>query len=252
MERSKEVVDNDLKNQGYSFTTNLIVESSEYDNPEINQSALQLVLFDNYLSNDYSRPRTLIAPFGEAISITDVLINYCKQHKKITLQQIEEYETELTGEDKARRSLNAAVSAMIRVDKDHIDFNTEAVDKAIEPFIGNRKIISLKNVTSFSTFPDVEEYAWNSFLLASYLRHYSKRWGYIGDEAKKKSVGVIFDKKQNYDSYDDALAQAVASSGIELIQEDVSYFLIHNEYRLRTTDFKDIISKAYQIRMREE
>ena len=256
VERSKKIIDNDLLSQGYSFTTSLIVEDSEFDNPEINRSALQLILFDNNLSNDYSRNRTLIAPLGEAISIKNVLINYCKQHNKITLQEIEEYETDLTGEDKARRSLNAAVSAMIRVDKeifiDHIDFNTEAVDKAIEPFIGNRKIISLKNVTSFSTFPDVEEYAWNSFLLASYLRHYSKRWGYMGDEAKKKSVGVIFDKKQNYDSYDDALAQAVASSGIELIQEDVSYFLIHNEYRLRTTDFKDIISKAYQIRMREE
>lgn len=256
VEQSKKVIDNDLKDQGYSFTTSLIVEDSEYDNPEINQSALQLVLFDNYLSNNYSRNRTLIAPFGEAISITNVLINYCKQHKRITLQEIEEYEIEMTGEDKARRSLNAAASAMIRVDKetfiDHMDFNIEAVDNAIEPFIGSRKIISLKNVTSFSTFPDVKEYAWSSFLLASYLRLYSKRWGYMGDEAKKKSVGVIFDKKQNYDSYDDALAQAVASSGIELTQEDVSYFLLHNEYRLRTTNFKDIISKAYQIRMREE
>ena len=256
VERSRKVIDDDLQMQGYSFTTSLIVEDSENDNPEIDKAALQLILFDNYLSNNYSRNRTLIASLGEAISIRDVLTNYCKQHKKITLQEIEDYETELTREDKARWSLDAAVSAMIRVDRetfiDHVDLNVKAVDKAIGSFFGSRKIISLKNVTSFSAFPDVEGYAWSSFLLASYLRFYSKRWGYMGSEARKKSFGVIFDKKQNYDSYDDALAQAVASSGVELTQEDVGYFLLHNEYRLRTGDFKDIISKAYQIRMREE
>ncbi len=256
VEQSRIVINNDLHTQGYSFTTSLIVEDSEYENPEISKSALQLILFDNYLSNDYSRNRTLIAAFGEAVSITKVLKSFCKQHRRITLKEIEEYEIELTGEDKAQRSLNAAVSSMIRVDKelfiDHMDFDIKAVDKAIEPFIDSRKIISLNNVTSFSAFPDVERYAWSSYLLASYLRRYSERWGYMGDETKKKSVGAIYDKKLNFDSYDDALAQAVASSGVELTQEDVSYFLLHNEYRLRNMDFRDIISKAYQIRMREE
>lgn len=256
VEQSRKIIENDLHRHGYSFTTSIIVEESEYENPEISEFALQLVLFDQYLASNYSRNRTLIAPFGETVSIMSVMMSYCKQHKRITLKEIEEYEMELTGKDTARRSLDAAVSSMIRVDEetfiDHLDFDIKAVDKAIESFLYNRGIISLMNVTSFSAFPDVENYAWSSYLLASYLRRYSERWGYMGDETKKKSVGVLFDKKLTFDSYDDALAQAVASSGVELIQEEVSYFLLHNEYRLRNADFKDIISKAYQIRMREE
>ena len=256
VEQSRKIIENDLHTQGYSFTTSIIVKESENENPEISEFALQLVLFDRYLANDYSRNRTLIAPFGEAVSIMSVLINYCKQHNRITLKEIEEYEMELTGKDTARGSLDAAVSSMVRVDEEifinYMAFDIKAVDKAIESFLCNRMIISLMNVTSFTAFPDVEDYAWSSYLLASYLRCYSERWGYIGYETKKKSVGALFDKKLTFDSYDDALAQAVASSRVELTQEEVSYFLLHNKYRLRNADFKDIISKAYQIRMREE
>ena len=256
VEQSRQIIENDIRTQGYSFITRIIVEESEYKNPEINKSALQHVLFDYYLANDFSKNQTLIAPPGKADSVLNILKNYCKQHRRITLEEVEEYEKELTGEKTARRSLNAAVSSMIRVGEDtfaeRVDFDVAAVDKVIESFIYGKKIISLANVTSFSAFPDVEEYAWNSCLLASYLRRYSQQWGYIGEEHEKKSIGAIFDKALTFESYDDAIAKAVASSGVELTQEEVSYFLLHNEYRLRNKDFKDIISKAYQIRMREE
>ena len=135
---------------------------------------------------------------------------------------------------------------------DHIDFDIMATDKAIAPFFNERKVISLKNVTSFSLFPDVEGATWNSFLLASFLRRFSECFGFKGENFKAKAVGAIFDKSLKFESYNDAIAMAVADSGIELTQEEVSFFLINNEYRLKNSDFKDIISKAYQIRMREE
>ena len=256
VELSKQIVENDIRTLGYSFIKSLIVEESGAKKPEISEQALQLVLFDLYLANDFSRNRGLISPLGEADSVVGMLSNYCKKHNRITLEEVEEYEKEFTGGDSARRSLRVVTDAMIRVSEDtfmaQIDFDVAAVDNAIEPFFRDRKIISLKNVSSFSVFPDVEGVAWNSCLLASYLRRYSERWGFIGEEHKKKSVGAIFDKSLTFDSYDDAIAQAVAESGIELTQEEVSCFLLQNEYRLRNADFKDIISKAYQIRVREE
>lgn len=256
VEKSKQIIEDDIRTQGYSFVKSLMVEDSEGENPEIPEQALQNVLFDLYLSNEFSRNRDLISPLGEADSIVNVLRNYCIQHKRITLKEVEEYEKEFTGDDSARRSLRVVTDAMIRVSEDtfvdQADFDIEAVDKAIEPFFRDRKVISLKNVSSFSVFPDVEELAWNSYLLASFLRRYSERWGYIGEEHNKKSVGAIFSNALTFDSYDDAIAQAVAEADIELTQDEVSHFLLHNEYRLRKADFKDIISKAYQIRMREE
>lgn len=256
VEQSKQIVEHDIRTQGYSLIKSLVVEESVAENPEIPEQALQLVLFDLYLANDFSRNRGLISPLGEADSVVGVLSNYCRKHNRITLKEVEEYEKEFTGEDSARRSLRVVTDAMIRVSEDtflaQVDFDVAAVDKAIEPFFRDRKIISLKNVSSFSVFPDVEGVAWNSYLLASYLRRYSERWSFIGEEHKKKSVGAIFDKSLTFDSYDDAIAQAVAESGIELTQEEICDFLLLNEYRLRKADFKDIISKAYQIRMREE
>lgn len=256
VEKSKRSIEEDIRKLGYSSLKSIIVEESETHNPAVSEKALQLVLFDYYLTENFSRNRNLIKPLGEADSIVNILKNFCRQHKRITLQEVEEYEMEFTGEDTARRSLKAVTDAMIRVSSDtfvdRVDFDTAAIDKAIEPFFNSRKVISLKNVTSFSVFPDVEELAWNSYLLSSYLSHYSERWGYFGEEHKKKSIGAIFDKSLTFESYDDVMAQAVADSGIELTQEEVSFFLRNNEYRLRDADFKGIISKAYQIRMREE
>lgn len=256
VEQSKQIVENDIRTQGYSLIKSLVVEESGAETPEIPEQALQLVLFDLYLANDFSRNRGLISPLGEADSVVGVLSKYCRKHNRITLEEVEEYEKEFTGENTARRSLRVATDAMIRVSEDtfvnQVDFDVAAVDKAIEPFFRDRTVISLKNVSSFSVFPDVEGIAWNSYLLASYLRRYSEHWSFIGEEHKKKSVGAIFDKSLTFDSYDDAIAQAVAESGIELTQEEVCDFLLLNEYRLRKNDFKDIISKAYQIRMREE
>lgn len=256
IEKSQKIIEDDISKQGYSFIKSIIVEESEVQNPEIPEQALQLVLFDRYLADHFSRKRNLISPLGESDSIADVIKNFCIQHKKITLKEVEEYEMEFTGENTSRRSLRVVAEVMIRVSDDtfvdHVDYDVAAIDKAIAPFFNNKKVITLKNVTSFSVFPDVDGYAWNSYLLSSYLRRYSKQWGYIGEEHKKKSVGAIFDKSLAFDSYDDAMALAVADSGIELTQEEVSFFLLNNEYRLRDADFKDIISKAYQIRMREE
>ena len=90
VELSKQIVENDIRTLGYSFIKSLIVEESGAKKPEISEQALQLVLFDLYLANDFSRNRGLISPLGEADSVVGMLSNYCKKHNRITLEEVEE------------------------------------------------------------------------------------------------------------------------------------------------------------------
>ena len=146
---------------------------------------------------------------------------------------------------------------MIRTDADHfvskdeIEFDVASIDEKIALFC-NRPVISLADINSFNLFPYVEGYSWNSFLLASYIRHYSKMWKFEGIDGRKDVVGAIIDPEMQYKDYDELLMTAVAFSDIELEENEVAGFLVEHGFRMRKTDVSSIISGAYRMREKSE
>ena len=89
-------------------------------------------------------------------------------------------------------------------------------------------------------------------MLASYLRHYSKKWKFEGIDGRNNVVGAIVKADMQYKDYDELLMIAVAVSDIELDENEVDKFLVRRGFRMRKTDVSSIISGAYRIREKSE
>ena len=253
---SKMTIENSIRERKYCLVKALTVDNSTVSNENIPFSILQTVLFERFFSDKYVREGRLISAKNEIISVDRLLAEYCREHKHITLEELQNYELEITENDK-RRSLKAANKYMIRTDaenfvsKDEIVFDVEETDEKIALFF-HGKVISLADIRSFNLFPYVAGFVWNSFLLASYIRHYSKKWKLECIDGRNDIAGAIIRADMKYKDYDEVLMTAVAESDIELDEDEVNCFLISHVFRMRKTDVSNIISGAYRIREKLE
>lgn len=249
---SMRVIANDISNQGFSVFQRISAHVSVELNPYIPEAALKEAIYSLHLSTAYERKHSIITLPGASFSPSAVMYEYCNSLSEATLAELQSYEDELTS--KTSFSLSAAYSTMIRVDKerfvskDSLSFDIAAIDSVLALFVRN-EIIPLKSVNSFTSFPEVAGYFWNSFLLDSYCKHFSIRFQSMGGPAKSKPVGAIFAAQMHFSSYDDLLARVAAKSNILLNADEVSQYFTENAYTLRKIDANGITAKAQEIRI---
>lgn len=254
VEESRRIVAQDISSQGFSVFQRVSASESVELNPYVLETALKEAIYVLHLASDYERKRSIITLPGASFSAPMVMTEYCKSLSETTLSELQAYEEELT--DRSTYSLYAAYESMIRVDKDRfvssglIHLDVQAIDNALSLFVQDN-IIPLKSVKSFTSFPEVEGYTWNLFLLDSYCRHFSMRFRSMGGPAKSKPVGAIFPIQMQFESYDELLARVAAKSNLKLNADDVSEFFTANAYTLRKVNTSGIIAKAQEIRIQE-
>ena len=254
IENTKIGIEKDLKRNGFSMLNSVKVEESENLNPGIGAYALKTLLFDKYLSSLYSRRRSLITQAGTKIRMYDVMKDYCLEFERITVDEIESYEREVSGN--FAYGLGAAFDSMVRIDKntfvhrDLISFDIDAVDRAIALYAQNA-ICPIADIPSFTSFPYVEGYSWNVFLLDSFCSHYSKKYRSIGGPAQKGIIGAIYPASMNYSNYSDLLARVAADSGLELTDEIISNYFSKHKYLLRKSNINEVLAMAQEIRLKE-
>lgn len=254
IENTKLGIEKDIKRNGFSMLNNVKVEESENLNPGIGTYALKTLLFDKYLSNLYSRRRSLITQAGTKIRMYDVMKDYCLEFERITVDEIESYEREVSGN--FAYGLSAAFDSMVRIDKntfvhrDLISFDIDAVDRAIALYAQNA-IFPIADIPSFTSFPYVEGYSWNVFLLDSFCSHYSKKYRSIGGPAQKGIIGAIYPASIKYSNYSELLARVAADSGLELTDEIISNYFSKHKYLLRKSNINEVLAMAQEIRLKE-
>lgn len=254
IDNSLDIISRDIERQGFSVFHRISVSESMEWNPDVPETAVREALYIKHLSPLYAKNYSIITRPGISLTASMIMIEYCKSLCKTTLSELQAYEEELL--DKSTYSLCAAYEMMIRVDQDHfvspdaIDFNIHAIDAALSLYVQG-KIIPLGSIKSFTSFPEVDGYPWNLFLLDSFCRHKSLRFRTMGGPAKSRPVGAVFPIQMRFDSYHDLLAQAVAESGLSLHADIVAEFLTQNAYTLRRIETGEIISKAQKIRLQE-
>lgn len=255
IEKAKDSIANDISQNSFSMLKDISVEESENANPAINSYALKTLLFDKYLSDIYTRRRSLITRPGVKIRMYDVMKDYCLEFEKITLEEIETYEREVSG--RFVYGLNAAFDSMVRVDKDvfvhrdMISFDIDAIDRAIDLYAKNH-IYPLADIPSFVSFPYVEGYTWNVFLLDSFCAHYSKKYHSLGGPAQKGIIGAIYPIGMQFSNYSELLAHAAAESGLELTDGIISEYFSNHKYLLRKSNINEVLAKAQEIRLKED
>lgn len=255
IENSIRALTQDINSRGFSVIHRIIITESIELNLYIPETAIKEALFIKHLSSYYEKNRSIITLPGASFSATTVMAEYCKSLSEITLSQLQLYEEELT--DKSIYALSAAYDTMIRVDKerfvsiDSIFFDVHAIDNALSHYVQD-SVIPLSSVKSFTSFPEVEGYVWNLFLLDSYCRHISEKFRSLGGPAKSKPVGAVFPIYMKFDSYDDLLAEVVAKSNLMLNAYEVNEYFAENSYTLRKIDTRGIIAKAQETRIQED
>lgn len=255
IDQSLDIIARDVDRQGFSVFQRICVSKSMEWNPDMPEPAVREALYVKHLAPLYVKNRSIITPPGASLTAPTIMMEHCKGLREATLSELQAYEEELT--DRSTCSLYAAYETMIRVDQDHfvgldtIAFNVHAIDDALSLYVQG-KVIPLVSVKSFTSFPEVDGYPWNLFLLDSYCRHKSLQFRAMGGPAKSHPVGAIFPIQMRFDSYNDLLAQAAAESGLALHGDSVAEFLTQNAYTLRRIETGEIISKAQEIRLQED
>lgn len=256
IEKSREVIRELINEQSYCSLKDLVIAKSKELNSDIEEIILQTALFDRFFSgNEYTRKNTRISLLWQQRNIHKLLEEYCLKHEHLTLEAIENYEEKIAG-SKTKKSLNVAVKTMVRVtadefvSKNKISFDVVTTDQKIDLF--HRHEVTAVSSISFNLFPYVEGYTWNTFLLVSFLQHYSQKWKFEGEHTKAGVVGVVIDAEMTYNSYNDLIMIAVADSEIELEEDEVNHYLIRNGFRQRKSEVSQIISGAYRLRQTKE
>lgn len=255
IEAARRSIEEDITENSFSKLGSIDVYESECMNPGINASALQTLLFDRHLSEDYDRKRSIITRKGAEVRMYDVMKEFCLEHEQISVNEIEAYERDISG--RFTYGLSAAFDNMIRVDKetfvhnDMVSFDVEATDYAISMYVQN-SVFPLADIKSFTSFPYVEGFPWNSFLLDSFCSHCSKEFRSMGGPAKQDIIGAIYPIHMTFDNYTSLLARAAASSGLELTEKTIGDFFSAHKYWLRRSKLNEVLATAQEMRLKEE
>lgn len=239
----------------FATLNSINVRASLELNPDLSESAIKSGFFQVYLADRFEKHGNIVTQKGKALRAVTLFELYCRAQNRLTLDDLVAVEVAINGSNH-RQSLLAAYNNMVRIDRDtfvgdgEIHFDIDAADAALDLFVqGN--IIPLRMVTSFTSFPYMDGYTWNLFLLESYCRRFSKRYTFQCLSVNSNNVGAIFKKSANFADYTEALAFAVAYAPLELNNKDVGDYLLENGYIARRRNvIVDVVARAQLLRER--
>ena len=241
---------------GYVSLATFDVSASFERNPALSETAVKNGLFQICLADRYEKRGNIITSKGALLNSVAVFKDYCLSRERLTLDELIELEKVINGRVNSQ-SLFVAYDTMIRIDKrtfvsdDEIRFDSEAVDAALGLFV-RKDVIPLQAVTSFTSFPYINGYSWNLYLIESYCRRFSKRFMYQCLSVNSRNVGAIFQRSAGFTDYAEVLAAVVANARIELDMIKVGDFLFDSGYIARRTSvISDVITKAQVLRERQ-
>ncbi|MCL2499302.1 MAG: hypothetical protein FWE90_03080 [Defluviitaleaceae bacterium] len=242
----------------YVSVMDLPLEDFAERNHELSQTAIHNAAFSVYLVDEYEKRGKIIMRKGESVDALTIMREYCRTLDKVTLDELLEFERDLTGETHRWVPMQAGYDVMVRIDKDtyiadcFVDFDVEGIDAALDHFV-HGQYAPLITVTTFAIFPHCGQ-AWNLFLLESYVRRFSKRFRFESPSVNNRNAGCIVQRYSRMD-YNSIMIDAVANSSLILNDEKaVSNFLFDNGYRgsRQKAKLADLIKQAVRQRERRD
>ena len=241
----------------YIFVTDLPLAEFAERNHELSQTAIHNVAYIAYLADNYEKRGKIITRKGEAIDALTIMREYCRSLERVTLNELFDFEKDLTGESHRWIPMQAGYDIMVRTDEEtylaehYFNFDTESIDNALEYFV-HGEYAPLRTVTTFAVFPNYGN-IWNLFLLESYVRRFSNRFRFDSPSVNNKNAGCIVRKHSKLD-YNAIMVDAIAKSELSLSDENaVADFLVNNGYRGNRQKAKlgDLINQAKRLRERK-
>ena len=253
----RDVALRECNSRGYASIVDLPLGDVFECNYRLSFAAVHNAVYRICLSDKFDLQGKIITRKGDTLDALTIMKNYCRSIDKCSLEDLLNYEKELTGEIHRWIPMEAGNSVLVRIDKDNyvadkfVHFDTDAVDTAIELFIEN-DYLPLISFTTFGSFPHCGQ-VWNLFLLESYCRRFSKKFRFDTPSVNSRNAGVIIRKSSGMD-YTEVMTNAVSNADIPLTNDTVGRFLYENGFTGRSTSAKvsEIIEKIKSSRERTD
>lgn len=251
-------IESEIRIHDYASISNVPLNEIVDRNYMLSISAIHNAIYLICLADKYSKYGKIITRKDKKINTLHIMKEYCKTLDRCTLDELLNYERNLTGECHRWIPMQAGYDVLVRIDENtfvaerYINFDTSAIDTAIEYFLHGGEYIPLQSVTTFAMLPHCGE-AWNLFLLESYCRRFSDDFRFECLSVNSKNAGAIVRKKSQL-SYTDIIVDAVAKSNIPLTTQPVLNFLVENGYisTRRYTKVAELTNQAKAKRNKQE
>lgn len=243
----KSGVESLIAKNGYASVVKFDISHICNDNPYCSETAVRMAVIKRF-ENEYTIQGSFVAPIGNSISVSSIFRDFCESNQYLTEQQILDFEVGVTG-NQHRKCLKIACESMVRINKsefvakDILKFDIDCVDDSISRFM-KHNIIGLKEIDSFVTFPTMEGYEWNSFLLESFCRLYSCRFAFMNMFVNSKCVGAIYNSEKHYENYSDLLSDVLAENGIKQDEDAANEYLIERGLIARRINMSGILARV--------
>lgn len=245
------------RTDGYASLSDVPLGEIEDRNYELMLTAIHNAVFEIVLADKYDRRGKIITHKGDTLDALTITKEHCRTLDKCSLQDLLDFERELTGESHRWIPMEAGYSVMVRADEDsyiaekYVHFDVAEIDGVLDLFVTG-EYLPLKSVTTFAAFPHCGQ-AWNLFLLESYCRRFSERFRFDTPSVNSRNAGAIIRKSCGL-TYVEVMADAVAKSGVPCEEKAVGRFLYENGYTGKSTTAKavEIIEQAKAIRERRD
>ncbi len=252
----RDAVGKECDARGYVSITELPFGEIKERNYELSDTAIYNAVFRIYLSDKFDKKDKIVTRKGGTQDALIIMKDYCRTIEKCSLDDLLDYEKELTGEGDRCIAMEAGNTVLVLIDKEtyvadkFVRFDVESVDAAIELFIAG-DYVPLKSFTTFAAFPDCGQ-TWNLFLLESYCRRFSEIFRFDAPSVNSRNVGAVIRKHCGL-SYTEIMIDAVANADVPLTNSAVGKFLLDAGYIGRTrNNFNEIIDKAKVLRERRD
>jgi hypothetical protein len=223
-------------------------------NYDLSVTAIHNAVYYICLSSNYEQHGKIITRKDDGIDAKSIMEEHCRMLDRCTLDDLLEFEKDLTGECHRWVPMEAGYAVMVRTDENafvaerYVDFDKSAIDKAIDQFVNGCEYTPLRTVTTFALFPHCGQ-PWNLFLLESYCRRFSDNFRFEVLSVNSTNAGVIV-RKHSRLTYFVIMADAVAKSGISLNEQTVLNFLATSGYtsQRRYAKIVELIKQATALR----
>lgn len=251
----RQAITQECNNRGYVSLVNLSTEEIEARNSDLSITAVHNAIFRICLSDKFDNHGKIVTRKGDTLDALSIMKEHCRTIDKCSLDDLFNYEKELTGSVNRWIPMEAGNTVLVRIDKDtyvsdkYVSFDPDAVDAAIEMFITDN-YLPLKSFTTFGTFPDCGQ-TWNLFLLESYCRRFSKKFRFDSLSINSQNIGAVIRKTFNF-KYIETMADAVVKARVPFTDNDLGEFLLNSGYigRKRASVLSEVIDKAKVIQQR--
>lgn len=241
--------------EGFVSLSEIPLDEIQERNFELTLAAIHHAVFRVCLEGNFDRKGKIITYKGDKLDALAIMKNYCRIVDKCSLDDLLNYEKELTGEIHRWIPMEAGYAILVRTGKNtyvsekYVNFNIEMIDNAISLFVTD-DYLPLKSFTTFAAFPHCGQ-AWNLFLLESYCRRFSDRFRFEVLAVNSKNAGAVVRKNCRL-SYTEIMVDAVAKSSIALEKTAVEDFLCSTGYTGRRSYAKvnELIEQAKVMRER--